>query len=146
MIIVNINKKRERREICERTRKSTPIVAVASSSGNHCLSEKRSKRLLFPTDEFPMRSSLTLMSSCDCACGVGAIVVMVWKMCGIKSGGLRGRGCGVGQLSYWCLSTVLAQSGVVGAWWQRSCKWRERTSTVWPPRGPASPARHVAPP
>jgi hypothetical protein len=60
-----------------RTRKSTPIVALASSSGNHCLSEKRSKRLLFPTDELPMRSSLTLMSSCECDCGVGAIVSWV---------------------------------------------------------------------
>lgn len=52
-----------------RTLKSTPIVALASSSGNHCLSEKRSNKLLFPTDELPMSSSLTLMSSC----GVGAI-------------------------------------------------------------------------
>jgi hypothetical protein len=58
-----------------RTLKSTPIVALASSSGNHCLSEKRRRRLLFPTDEFPISSSLTLMSSCGrVGCGIGAIV------------------------------------------------------------------------
>ena len=42
------------------TRKSTPIVAVASSSGIHCSSEKRKRRLLLPTDALPMSSSLTL--------------------------------------------------------------------------------------
>lgn len=41
------------------TRKSTPIVAVASSSGSHCSSEKRSNKLLFPTDEFPIIRSFT---------------------------------------------------------------------------------------
>ncbi len=44
------------------TRKSTPIVAVASSSGSHCSSLKRSRRLLLPTLELPMRRSLTLMA------------------------------------------------------------------------------------
>jgi hypothetical protein len=59
-----------------RTLKSTPIVALASSSGNHCLSEKRRRRLLFPTDEFPISSSLTLISSCGRdGCGVGAMIV-----------------------------------------------------------------------
>jgi hypothetical protein len=63
----------------ERTRKSTPIVALASSSGNHCLSEKRNNRLLFPTEELPMRSNLTLMSSCDDRdCGVGAMMRGAW--------------------------------------------------------------------
>jgi hypothetical protein len=48
------------------TLKSTPIVALASSSGNHCWSEKRNSRLLLPTDELPMISSFTLMGgSCD---------------------------------------------------------------------------------
>lgn len=42
------------------TRKSTPMVAVASSSGIHCSSEKRKRRLLLPTDALPMSSSLTL--------------------------------------------------------------------------------------
>lgn len=42
------------------TRKSTPIVAVASSSGIHCSSEKRKRRLLLPTDALPMSNSLTL--------------------------------------------------------------------------------------
>ena len=55
------------------TRKSTPIVALDSSSGSHCSSENLSNRLLFPTDEFPMRSNLTLIGafalSCDCAIG-----------------------------------------------------------------------------
>ena len=41
------------------TRKSTPIVAVASSSGIHASSENRSNRLLFPTDALPIRRSLT---------------------------------------------------------------------------------------
>ena len=47
------------------TLKSTPIVALASSSGTHCLSTSgsanRSSKLLFPTLEFPIRSSLQLM-------------------------------------------------------------------------------------
>ncbi len=68
-----------------RTLKSTPIVALASSSGNHCLSEKRSKRLLFPTDELPISRSLTLISSCDRGCGVGAIVlVQRVRVCGVQ--------------------------------------------------------------
>jgi hypothetical protein len=46
-----------------RTLKSTPMVADASSSGSHCSSEKRRRRLLFPTEEFPMRRSLTLIVS-----------------------------------------------------------------------------------
>lgn len=54
------------------TRKSTPIVAVASSSGNHCSSENRSNKLLFPTEEFPMSSSLTLTG-----CVEEAMVVVV---------------------------------------------------------------------
>jgi hypothetical protein len=49
--------------ILQLTRKSTPIVADASSSGNHCSSEKRKRRLLFPTDELPMSNSLTLIVS-----------------------------------------------------------------------------------
>lgn len=44
------------------TRKSTPIVALASSSGSHCSSEKRSKRLLLPTLELPISRSLTLIA------------------------------------------------------------------------------------
>ncbi len=43
-----------------------------------------------------MRSNLTLMSSCDRDCGVGAIVVCglcEWKTCGIKS-----EGCEAGQV------------------------------------------------
>ena len=43
------------------TRKSTPIVALASSSGSHCSSENRTRRLLLPTEEFPIRSSLQLI-------------------------------------------------------------------------------------
>jgi hypothetical protein len=43
------------------TRKSTPIVALLSSSGSHCSSENRSNRLDFPTDEFPMRRIFTFM-------------------------------------------------------------------------------------
>lgn len=43
------------------TLKSTPIVALLSSSGNHCSSENRSKRLLFPTEELPISRSLTLI-------------------------------------------------------------------------------------
>jgi hypothetical protein len=46
------------------------MVGIGLSSENHCWSQKRSKRLLFPTAELPMRSSLTLMGSC----GVCAIV------------------------------------------------------------------------
>jgi len=39
------------------TLKSTPIVAEASSSGSHCSSVNRNKRLLLPTDEFPKTHS-----------------------------------------------------------------------------------------
>ena len=38
-------------------------------------SEKRSKVLLFPTDELLLRGNLTLMSSCDRDCSVTAILV-----------------------------------------------------------------------
>ena len=65
--------RRGRLRASERTRKSTPIVALASSSRNHCLSEKRNNRLLFPTDELPMRRKLTLMCSCDQDCGAGIL-------------------------------------------------------------------------
>ena len=44
---------------------------VPSSSGRHCSLEQRSRRLDFPTDEFPMSSSLTFM---DCAADVCAII------------------------------------------------------------------------
>jgi hypothetical protein len=47
----------------KRTRKSTPMVGAALSSGNHCRSQKRTKRLLFPTAELPMRITLTLTNS-----------------------------------------------------------------------------------
>jgi hypothetical protein len=40
------------------TLKSTPIVALASSSGNHCSSENRIKRLDFPTEELPISNNL----------------------------------------------------------------------------------------
>lgn len=43
------------------TRKSTPIVALLSSSGSHCSSENRRRRLLLPTEEFPMSKSLQFM-------------------------------------------------------------------------------------
>ena len=39
------------------------MVALASSSGSHCSSEKRKRRLLLPTEELPMRRSLTLMGA-----------------------------------------------------------------------------------
>ena len=52
------------------TRKSTPIVALLSSSGSHCSSEKRSNKLDFPTEEFPISRSLTLMGCVD----VGAML------------------------------------------------------------------------
>jgi hypothetical protein len=45
----------------ERTRKSTPIVALVSSSGNHCSSENLSSKLDLPTEELPIRRSLTLI-------------------------------------------------------------------------------------
>lgn len=37
------------------TRKSTPIVAEASSSGSHCSSVNLKSKLLFPTEEFPLK-------------------------------------------------------------------------------------------
>lgn len=64
------------------TLKSTPIVALASSSGSHCESEKRSKRLLLPTDAFPMRRSLTLTGCCWG--GTGGIEEESW-VCGAVS-------------------------------------------------------------
>lgn len=44
-----------------RTRKSTPIVALLSSSGTHCSSENRRRRQDFPTDIFPIRRSFTFV-------------------------------------------------------------------------------------
>jgi hypothetical protein len=58
------------------TRKSTPIVALASSSGNHCSSENRIRRLLLPTEEFPIRSSLQLMIEFVVAIGEGEEMVV----------------------------------------------------------------------
>ena len=37
------------------------MVALASSSGNHCSSEKRRSKLDLPTEELPMRRSLTFI-------------------------------------------------------------------------------------
>ena len=51
-----------------RTRKSTPIVALLSSSGSHCSSENRSSKLLLPTEELPISKSLQLIG----AGGLGA--------------------------------------------------------------------------
>ncbi|KAI0271014.1 hypothetical protein BGY98DRAFT_1179612 [Russula aff. rugulosa BPL654] len=45
--------------------------------GQALRSEKRDNRLLFPTDELPMRSDLILMSSCDHDRGVGVVVRLV---------------------------------------------------------------------
>ena len=59
-----------------RTRKSTPIVALDSSSGSHCSSENLRRRLLFPTDEFPMRRSLTLMGAFALSCGCDIVLVV----------------------------------------------------------------------
>lgn len=39
------------------------MVAFASSSGSHCSSENRKSKLLLPTEELPMRRSLTLMGA-----------------------------------------------------------------------------------
>ena len=108
-----------------RTRKSTPIVALASSSGNHCLSEKRNKRLLFPTDELPMRSSLTLMSSCDRDCSVGAMVRGVWvEYVRVKSGrvsqNLRLRVCGDRSPSRSAFLCVPVPVVLVGHLWRWS--------------------------
>lgn len=36
------------------------MVALDSSSGNHCSSENLSSRLLFPTEELPISKSLQL--------------------------------------------------------------------------------------
>ena len=58
------------------TRKSTPIVALASSSGNHCSSENRMRRLLLPTEEFPISSSLQLMIGFVAAIGEGEEIVV----------------------------------------------------------------------
>lgn len=62
------------------TRKSTPIVALASSSGSHCSSEKRRRRLLFPTDELPISRSLQLMGGGLAAfvAGTGGMFVFVF--------------------------------------------------------------------
>lgn len=49
------------------TLKSTPIVALLSSSGSHCSSENLSNILLFPTEEFPISRSLTLTVDWDAA-------------------------------------------------------------------------------
>ena len=92
----------------QRTLKSTPIVALASSSGINCLSEKRRRRLLFPTDEFPISRSLTLISSCGRGCGgIGAIVrgVYVVRVC-------------------WCQGVVLGNK------WRENGT-RERVANVW---------------
>lgn len=59
----------------KRTRKSTPMVALLSSSGSHCSSENRSNRLDFPTEELPMRSNLTFMG-----CDAGAVGGMLKEM------------------------------------------------------------------
>jgi hypothetical protein len=48
------------------------MVALLSSSGSHCSSEKRSRRLLFPTDELPMSNNLQLIGTFLDE-GVGAI-------------------------------------------------------------------------
>jgi hypothetical protein len=48
------------------------MVALLSSSGSHCSSEKRSRRLLFPTDELPMSNNLQLIGT-FLDDGVGAI-------------------------------------------------------------------------
>ena len=61
------------------TRKSTPIVALLSSSGSHCSSEKRRSKLLFPTEEFPINSSLQLIGGAEgVGLSVGAIVCEEW--------------------------------------------------------------------
>lgn len=65
------------------TRKSTPIVALLSSSGSHCSSEKRSNRLDLPTEEFPMRRSFTLIGWFE-APVVGAMIQTVTKVLSLK--------------------------------------------------------------
>src|ERR1700722_18274550 len=55
------------------TRKSTPMVALVSSSGSHCSSENLRSKLLFPTDELPIRRSLQLMGGAACWFSMGAI-------------------------------------------------------------------------
>jgi hypothetical protein len=65
-----------------RTLKSTPIVADASSSGNHCSSENRKRRLLFPTEELPMSKSLTLIVSDIIISLKDVIWVYIW-VCGV---------------------------------------------------------------
>src|SRR5262245_274949 len=59
--IVTVDKHHTIQKKAYLTRKSTPIVALLSSSGNHCSSENRKSKLLFPTDELPMSRSFTLM-------------------------------------------------------------------------------------
>ena len=51
------------------------MVALDSSSGSHCSSEKRRRSELLPTDELPMRRSLTLMSGATGRFSTGAITV-----------------------------------------------------------------------
>jgi hypothetical protein len=48
------------------------MVALLSSSGSHCSSEKRSRRLLFPTEELPISSNLQLIGT-SLGCDIGAI-------------------------------------------------------------------------
>lgn len=59
LLVLGFNPRAED-ELQALTRKSTPMVALLSSSGSHCSSEKRRRRLDLPTDEFPIRRSLTL--------------------------------------------------------------------------------------
>ena len=57
------------------TLKSTPIVALASSSGNHCSSENLSNRLLLPTLEFPISSNFTFIGDVEVfVTPIGAII------------------------------------------------------------------------
>ena len=58
------------------TLKSTPIVALLSSSGSHCSSENRNSKLDLPTDELPISKSLTLIGWV----AVGAIEVVKIKL------------------------------------------------------------------
>lgn len=61
------------------------MVALDSSSGSHCSSENRRSRLLFPTDELPISSSLQLMGGPDVAelGGLSVMGAMGWALCAV---------------------------------------------------------------
>lgn len=99
------------------TRKSTPMVAFDSSSGSHCSSEKRRRRLLLPTEELPIRRSLTFMGAfgLSCACDIVGVVsaCVLVQSYSFRNKELRrglGRGCG----REWC-GVVVAEVKQTGS-------------------------------